>query len=167
MLFIILFYNLFISSFFIRCDIFLLKRHKILNTYMQFLCECMKIDCDARGRHLKSCLGHQITQGRYCSRGQCLWTGRLGWWSLYSKWGTGVCVPTIRGSHSSSSLGKSIPSAGCLRVYGSLPVQSTCVLWTWRRHLPVSLVAFFGWCSAKGCTVPVRPEQEFGSHCQQ
>ena len=34
---------------------------------MLFLCECMKvdceIDCDARGRQLKSCLGHQITQG--------------------------------------------------------------------------------------------------------
>ena len=37
---------------------------------MQFLCECMKIDCetdcDPRGRWLKSCLGHQITQGWHC-----------------------------------------------------------------------------------------------------
>ncbi|KAI3367334.1 hypothetical protein L3Q82_008372 [Scortum barcoo] len=24
--------------------------------------------------------------------------------------------------------------AGCLRVYGSLPNQSTCALWIWRRH---------------------------------
>ena len=40
---------------------------------MQFLCECMKIDCEidcnARGRQLRSCLGHQITQGRHCVRG--------------------------------------------------------------------------------------------------
>ncbi|KAI3371490.1 hypothetical protein L3Q82_024076 [Scortum barcoo] len=28
----------------------------------------------------------------------------------------------------------SIPSTGCLRVYGSLPNQSTCALWIWRRH---------------------------------
>ena len=39
-------------------------------TYMQFLCECMKIDCEidcnAMGCQLKSCLGHQITQGWHC-----------------------------------------------------------------------------------------------------
>ncbi|KAI3376581.1 hypothetical protein L3Q82_016461, partial [Scortum barcoo] len=28
----------------------------------------------------------------------------------------------------------SIPSTGCWRVYGSLPNQSTCALWIWRRH---------------------------------
>ncbi|KAI3360859.1 hypothetical protein L3Q82_013083, partial [Scortum barcoo] len=33
----------------------------------------------------------------------------------------------------------SIPSTGCLRVYGSLPNQSTCALWIWRRHSTVSL----------------------------
>ncbi|KAI3373515.1 hypothetical protein L3Q82_022114 [Scortum barcoo] len=38
----------------------------------------------------------------------------------------------------------SIPSAGCLRVYGSLPNQSTCALWIWRRHSTVSLVVFCG-----------------------
>ncbi|KAI3360296.1 hypothetical protein L3Q82_014600 [Scortum barcoo] len=43
----------------------------------------------------------------------------------------------------------SIPSAGCLRVYGSLPNQSTCALWIWRRHSTVSLVVFCGECSAK------------------
>ncbi|KAK3544860.1 hypothetical protein QTP86_027529, partial [Hemibagrus guttatus] len=32
----------------------------------------------------------------------------------------------------------------CSRVCGSLPKQSTCVLWTWRRHSTVSLVAFCG-----------------------
>ncbi|KAI3354753.1 hypothetical protein L3Q82_004520 [Scortum barcoo] len=67
-------------------------------------------------------------------------------------------------------------SAGCLRVYGSLPNQSTCALWIWRRHSTVSLVVFCGECSAsmgsgafaKGCSVPVRPEQELGSsHCRQ
>uniref|UniRef100_A0A671UIZ1 Endonuclease/exonuclease/phosphatase domain-containing protein n=1 Tax=Sparus aurata TaxID=8175 RepID=A0A671UIZ1_SPAAU len=35
-------------------------------------------------------------------------TGRPGWWSPYLKRGTGGCVPTIGGSHSSASLGKSI-----------------------------------------------------------
>lgn len=28
----------------------------------------------------------------------------------------------------------SIPSTGCSKVHGSLHNQSTCVLWTWRRH---------------------------------
>ena len=37
-----------------------------------------------------------------------------------------------------------VPSAGCSMVHGSLPNQSTCLLWTWRRHLTVSLVAFCG-----------------------
>ena len=32
----------------------------------------------------------------------------------------------------------STPSAGSLRVHGSLPNQSTCVLWNWRRHSTVS-----------------------------
>ncbi|KAI3366683.1 hypothetical protein L3Q82_009358 [Scortum barcoo] len=41
----------------------------------------------------------------------------------------------------------SIPSTGCLRVYGSLPNQSTCALWIWRRHSTVSLVVFCGGCS--------------------
>ncbi|KAI3377613.1 hypothetical protein L3Q82_008772 [Scortum barcoo] len=41
----------------------------------------------------------------------------------------------------------SILSAGCLRVYGSLPNQSTCALWIWRRHSTVSLVVFCGECS--------------------
>ncbi|KAI3371775.1 hypothetical protein L3Q82_024328 [Scortum barcoo] len=38
----------------------------------------------------------------------------------------------------------SIPSTGCLRVYGSLPNQSTCALWIWRRHSTVSLMVFCG-----------------------
>ncbi|KAI3367396.1 hypothetical protein L3Q82_026250 [Scortum barcoo] len=66
-------------------------------------------------------------------------------------------------------------STGCLRVYGSLPNQSTCALWIWRRHSTVSLVVFCGvlrdvWgpgAFAKGCSVSVRPEQELGSHCRQ
>ena len=36
---------------------------------MQYLCECMNIDCetdcDARERQLRSCRGHHITQGRH------------------------------------------------------------------------------------------------------
>ncbi|KAI3371391.1 hypothetical protein L3Q82_023988 [Scortum barcoo] len=59
----------------------------------------------------------------------------------------------------------SIPSTGCLRVYGSLPNQSTCALWIWRRHSTVSLVVFCGGAPheygvrgafAKGCSVSVR-----------
>ncbi|KAI3368036.1 hypothetical protein L3Q82_026859 [Scortum barcoo] len=70
----------------------------------------------------------------------------------------------------------SIPSTGCLRVYGSLPNQSTCALWIWRRHSTVSLrgILWGGaprvWgpgAFAKGCSVSVRPEQELGSHCRQ
>ncbi|KAI3376368.1 hypothetical protein L3Q82_016850 [Scortum barcoo] len=68
------------------------------------------------------------------------------------------------------------PPQGAWRVYGSLPNQSTCALWIWRRHSTVSLVVFCGECSesmgsrgafAKGCSVSVRPEQELGSHCRQ
>ena len=42
--------------------------NKILNTYMRVLCKTIdcEIDCDARGRRLKSYLGHQITQGKHC-----------------------------------------------------------------------------------------------------
>ena len=57
----------------IICDkvwYFWLNRNKILNISLQFLSECMtidcEIDCDAAGRHLRFCLGHQITQGRHC-----------------------------------------------------------------------------------------------------
>ncbi|KAI3355345.1 hypothetical protein L3Q82_017894 [Scortum barcoo] len=39
--------------------------------------------------------------------------------------------------------------AGCWRVYGSLPNQSTCALWIWRRHSTVSLVVFCGECSSQ------------------
>ncbi|KAI3370755.1 hypothetical protein L3Q82_007300 [Scortum barcoo] len=64
------------------------------------------------------------------------------------------------------------------RVYGSLPNQSTCALWIWRRHSTVSLVVFCGECSAekygvrgpllRAVQVSVRPdqEQELGSHCR-
>ena len=41
-------------------------------------------------------------------RGQCLWIGRLGWWSLFLRRGTGGFVPTIGGSHSSAFLVRSI-----------------------------------------------------------
>ncbi|KAI3366608.1 hypothetical protein L3Q82_009297, partial [Scortum barcoo] len=66
----------------------------------------------------------------------------------------------------------SIPSTGCLRVYGSLPNQSTCALWIWRRHSTVSLVVFCGGVLREyGVRGPllraVRPEQELGSHCRQ
>ncbi|KAI3377072.1 hypothetical protein L3Q82_000281 [Scortum barcoo] len=54
-----------------------------------------------------------------------------------------VFVPVVE--HWTSS----IPSTGCLRVYGSLPNQSTCALWIWRRHSTVSLVVFCGECSAE------------------
>lgn len=38
----------------------------------------------------------------------------------------------------------SIPSTCCSGVYGSLSNQSTCVLWTKRKHWLMSLVASFG-----------------------
>ncbi|KAI3370815.1 hypothetical protein L3Q82_007341 [Scortum barcoo] len=117
--------------------------------------------------------------------GQCLWCGKLGWWSLFLKRGTGECVFQLQGDHTSQppreglrqGTGEensadsrppdsgfrrnnavfvlvvehwtsSIPSTGCLRVYGSLPNQSTCALWIWRRHSTVSLVVFCGGCSS-------------------
>ncbi|KAI3355108.1 hypothetical protein L3Q82_017978, partial [Scortum barcoo] len=70
----------------------------------------------------------------------------------------------------------SIPSTGCLRVYGSLPNQSTCALWIWRRHSTVSLVVFCGGCSmvwgpgafAKGyCSGLCTTEQELGLYCRR
>ncbi|KAI3356632.1 hypothetical protein L3Q82_017819 [Scortum barcoo] len=74
-----------------------------------------------------------------------------------------VFVPVVE--HWTSS----IPSTGCLRVYGSLPNQSTCALWIWRRHSTVSLVVFCG----EGCSMRVwgflgvargRRESRFGNH---
>ena len=64
-------YSIFITSFlsFYLVWYFWLKRIKILITYIQFLCEFMntdcEIDCNARCHWLRSCLGHQITQGRH------------------------------------------------------------------------------------------------------
>ncbi|KAK7939602.1 hypothetical protein WMY93_002928 [Mugilogobius chulae] len=66
-------------------------------------------------------------------------------------------------------------SIECSRVHGSLPNQSTCALWIWRRHLTVSLVVSCGEFSestgsgpfAQGGSVPVRSEQELCSHCRQ
>ena len=45
----------------------------------------------------------------------------------------------------------SIPSTVSLRVCGSLPNQSTCVLWTWRRHSIESLREFCGGFSGIMC----------------
>ncbi|KAI3358431.1 hypothetical protein L3Q82_014864 [Scortum barcoo] len=59
----------------------------------------------------------------------------------------------------------SIPSTGCWRVYGSLPNQSTCALWIWRRHSTVSLVVFCGECSMRFLGVARgRRESRFGNH---
>ncbi|KAI3362936.1 hypothetical protein L3Q82_011616, partial [Scortum barcoo] len=67
------------------------------------------------------------------------------------------------------------PHVGCLRVYGSLPNQSTCMLcgsgegirpcpsWYSVGSAPVSMGSG---AFAKGCSVSVRPEQELGSHCR-
>ena len=76
-------YHLFLSSVFIWCDIFDLK-NTVLNTYMQFLCECVKIDCetdcDARGLQLRSCLGHQITQGWHWRTWLLTTNQHMTWW---------------------------------------------------------------------------------------
>ncbi|KAI3360636.1 hypothetical protein L3Q82_002501 [Scortum barcoo] len=47
----------------------------------------------------------------YGGWGQYLWSGKLGWWSLFLKRGrgTGECVPTTEGSHFSASPGRSTP----------------------------------------------------------
>ncbi|XP_068186274.1 trace amine-associated receptor 13c-like [Antennarius striatus] len=66
-------------------------------------------------------------------------------------------------------------SIECSRVHGSLPKQSTCVLWIWRRHSIVSLGYLVGrglgvWGSgpfAEGCPVPVRLIPELGLRCWQ
>ncbi|KAI3366640.1 hypothetical protein L3Q82_009329 [Scortum barcoo] len=65
--------------------------------------------------------------------------------------------------------------AGCLRVYGSLPNQSTCALWNLEKafdRVPRGILwgVLTVWgpgAFAKGCSVSVRPEQELGSHCRQ
>ncbi|KAI3358293.1 hypothetical protein L3Q82_014672 [Scortum barcoo] len=70
------------------------------------------------------------------------------------EWQTGVVVPLFKKGDrrvcsnyrgitllSLPGSGK-VSRQGCLRVYGSLPNQSTCALWIWRRHLTVSLVVF-------------------------
>uniref|UniRef100_A0A672HEW3 Doublecortin domain containing 2B n=1 Tax=Salarias fasciatus TaxID=181472 RepID=A0A672HEW3_SALFA len=52
------------------------------------------------------------------------------------------------------------PSIEGSKVHGSLPNQSTCVLWTWRRHLTVSLMASCGGCfrnTESGALVKGRP----------
>ncbi|KAI3369236.1 hypothetical protein L3Q82_007777 [Scortum barcoo] len=42
------------------------------------------------------------------------------------------------------------PPQGAWRVYGSLPNQSTCALWMWRRHSTVSLDGIlWGVCSSE------------------
>ncbi|KAI3376029.1 hypothetical protein L3Q82_016562 [Scortum barcoo] len=91
-----------------------------------------------------SCIG---TQGLCLCRGG---NPRTRWWTLEVKgcrqafpsrsWNTGPRLYTLH------------------RVlegfYGSLPNQSTCALWIWRRHSTVSLVVFSGECSA--CEYGVR-----------
>ncbi|KAI3366743.1 hypothetical protein L3Q82_009220 [Scortum barcoo] len=61
-----------------------------------------------------------------------------------------VFVPIPVVEHWTSSI-PALLSTGCLRlrVYGSLPNQSTCALWIWRRHSTVSLVVFCGGAHAR------------------
>ncbi|KAI3373906.1 hypothetical protein L3Q82_022473 [Scortum barcoo] len=61
-----------------------------------------------------------------------------------AEWGEAI-LPQPEVSDSTSGLA----NQGCLRVSGSLPNQSTCALWIWRRHSTVSLVVFCGECSAE------------------
>ncbi|KAI3354306.1 hypothetical protein L3Q82_018492 [Scortum barcoo] len=57
--------------------------------------------------------------------GQYLWSGKLGWWSLFLKRGTGECVPTTEGSHFSASPGRSTPGHSTVSLWwysvGSAP----------------------------------------------
>ncbi|KAK3515164.1 hypothetical protein QTP70_008179 [Hemibagrus guttatus] len=86
------------------------------------------------------------------------------WWSgtVPLDWVTGVVVPLFKkGDQRVCSNYRgitllSLPGKVYSRVLerrlrplvrGSLPNQSTCVLWTWRRHSTMSLLAFCGRCS--------------------
>jgi len=44
---------------------------------------------------LQGCLGRHTSATSRGHRGQCHWTGRLGWWSPSLKRGTEGCVPTF------------------------------------------------------------------------
>lgn len=58
---------------------------------------------------LWGCLGWHTSAASRGGQGQCLCNGRPGWWSLFSRRGTGGCVPTTGGSHSSATPGMSMP----------------------------------------------------------
>ncbi|TWW78306.1 hypothetical protein D4764_11G0004270 [Takifugu flavidus] len=62
----------------------------------------------------------------------------------------------------------STPSAGSSRVHGSLPNQSTCVLWTWRRHSTVSLAGvLWGVLQEYGVSGPlIRAVRSLYDRCQ-
>jgi len=87
---------------------------------------------------------------------QCPWTGRPEWWFSFSKRGTGECTRTKfmpgywkGGSDRWSNLrfkSSSLPSQEYSRGPGSLPNQSTCTLWTWRRLSTRSLEDCCGGC---------------------
>ena len=103
----------------------LIKRNKILNTYMHFLCECMKIDCeidcDARGLQLRSYLGHQIAQCWHClgSHGgfQCCQWGSDWLVSAASQW---ACLDSRLGLNIASERWRSVWRQG-IRYGGDFP----------------------------------------------
>lgn len=59
----------------------------------------------------------------------------VGWWKKYFE----DLEPRLQEEQYGSVLAIK-QWAGFMRVIGSLPNQSTCVLWTWRRHAAMSLV---------------------------
>ncbi|KAL7877601.1 hypothetical protein SRHO_G00042440 [Serrasalmus rhombeus] len=70
----------------------------------------------------------------WTSGGRCHWTGRLGWWWLFLKKGTGRCVSTTGESHSSASL-------------------MMVILGTSGRELQLSLDRFAAECEAAGMRI--------------
>ncbi len=153
------------------------------------------------------CLGWHASAASRGGQGQCLWPGRLGCWSLFIRRGTGVCVPITGGSHSSATLGNSMPgywrgefgqcstldSGGTVRFSSRswntgpalYPFQGAggwmgvaqpihmCFVDLEKVFNCVPRVILWGFLweygvlgpVAKGCPVPVQPEQELGSHC--
>ena len=119
---------------------FWLKRNKILNTYMQFLCKWMKIDCEidcnAKGRGLRFCLGYQITQGWHClkpwfpARQQCIaylsfdvscwvWVWQMYWYGCCTDPGKAFDLPVDLSSKGSNQKKEAVDTSGLCPSRGS------------------------------------------------
>ncbi len=129
-------------------------------------------------------------------RGQCLRPGRTGWWSLFIRRGTGGCGITLLSLSGkvyakSSADSRTSDSGGTVRSCNTGPalfpfqgaggLMGVCPtnphvfcgfgegirLCPSRRPVGGALGVWGPGPVAKGCPVPVRPEQELDSHCRQ